>query len=45
MGLQTVAEFVENKKILDKLNKIGVDFVQGFHFGEVQNLIGTNKFK
>jgi len=45
MGLQTVAEFVENKNILDQLNKIGVDFVQGFHFGEVQNLIGTNKFK
>ena len=45
MGLHTIAEFVENKKILSKLNKIGVDFVQGFYFGKVQNLIGTYKFK
>ena len=45
MGLLTIAEFVENKKILDKLNKIGVDFVQGFHFGKVQVLIGTDEFK
>ena len=45
MGLLTIAEFVENKKILDKLNKIGVDFVQGFHFGEVQVLAGTDEFK
>jgi len=44
MGLQTIAEFVENKKILNKLNKIGVDFVQGYHFGGVKTLIGTSKF-
>jgi len=31
MGKKTVAEFVENEQILNKLNKIGVDYVQGYH--------------
>jgi len=31
MGLKTIAEFVENQKILDKLKEIKVDFVQGFY--------------
>jgi len=39
MGLQTIAEFVENKNILDKLNTIGVDFAQGYYFGKIQTLI------
>lgn len=39
MGLKTIAEFVENKKILDKLKQIGVDYVQGYHFGKIQTLI------
>jgi len=30
MGLQTIAEFVENQAILDKLEQIGVDYAQGF---------------
>lgn len=30
MGLSTVAEFVENDSIIDKLKKIGVDFGQGY---------------
>ncbi|MCH8261543.1 MAG: EAL domain-containing protein [Proteobacteria bacterium] len=42
MGLKTIAEFVENKKILDKLKQIGVDYVQGYHFGEIQTLIQTS---
>lgn len=41
MGLEIIAEFVENKKILDKLKRIGVDFAQGYHFGEIQTLIET----
>ncbi|MFB3090824.1 MAG: EAL domain-containing protein, partial [Gammaproteobacteria bacterium] len=42
MGLKTIAEFAENKKILDKLKQIGVDYVQGYHFGEIQTLIQTS---
>jgi EAL domain-containing protein (putative c-di-GMP-specific phosphodiesterase class I) len=30
MGIQTVAEFVENEEILACLKEIGVDFAQGY---------------
>jgi EAL domain-containing protein (putative c-di-GMP-specific phosphodiesterase class I) len=30
MGLKTVAEFVENNEILEKLRAIGVDYAQGY---------------
>lgn len=33
MGLQTVAEFVESAAILECLQDIGVDYVQGYHLG------------
>lgn len=33
LGLKTVAEFVEDKKILVSLQHIGVDFVQGYELG------------
>jgi Amt family ammonium transporter len=33
MGKRTVAEFVENEAILERLREIGVDFVQGYHIG------------
>jgi EAL domain-containing protein (putative c-di-GMP-specific phosphodiesterase class I) len=33
MGKQTIAEFVENRMILDRLREIGVDFAQGFALG------------
>ncbi|MBE9527435.1 MAG: EAL domain-containing protein, partial [Proteobacteria bacterium] len=33
MGKQTIAEFVENQDILDELNKIGVDYAQGYYLG------------
>jgi len=33
MGLQTIAEFVENEAILAELRDIGVDFAQGFELG------------
>jgi len=31
MGLKTIAEFVENQAILEKLTKIGIDYSQGYH--------------
>lgn len=38
MGLQTVAEFVENEEILDQLRELGVDYAQGYHLGHPQPL-------
>jgi len=34
MNLQTIAEFVENKEILDKLSSIGLDYAQGYHIAK-----------
>ncbi|MEO1962879.1 MAG: EAL domain-containing protein [Cycloclasticus sp.] len=31
MGLETIAEFVEDEAILDKLREIGVTYAQGYH--------------
>ena len=30
MDIQTIAEFAENDEIIDKLQKLGVDFAQGY---------------
>ncbi|MCB1771998.1 MAG: EAL domain-containing protein [Gammaproteobacteria bacterium] len=38
MGLRTIAEFVENDRILAILRRIGVDFAQGYHFGQPRPL-------
>ena len=35
MGKKTIAEFVENKNILEKIKEIGVDYAQGYGVGEV----------
>ncbi len=32
MNIKTVAEFVENKEIFDKLKNMGVDYFQGYYF-------------
>ncbi len=34
MGLKTVAEFVEDEAILEKIRSIGIDYAQGYHFGK-----------
>lgn len=34
MGIETVAEFVENQDILDELANIGIDYAQGYHIGK-----------
>lgn len=34
MGKQTIAEFVENEFILERLKEIGVDYAQGFHISK-----------
>ncbi|MEM1229520.1 MAG: DUF1631 family protein [Pseudomonadota bacterium] len=38
MGKKTIAEFVENKAVLDKLGEIGVDFGQGWEIDRPQLL-------
>ncbi|MEW8584674.1 MAG: EAL domain-containing protein, partial [Candidatus Thiodiazotropha sp.] len=30
MGLETIAEFVENDRVLHRLQDIGIDYAQGF---------------
>ncbi|MCW8853345.1 MAG: EAL domain-containing protein [Gammaproteobacteria bacterium] len=42
LGIATIAEFVHNQAILDYVQNMGIDYVQGFHLGEpvaIENLI------
>ncbi len=41
-GKRTVAEFVENKDIISKLEEIGVDYAQGYYFNAPTPLIENN---
>ena len=41
MGLKTIAEFVENEEILQKLREIGVDYAQGYHVHKPEPLEET----
>ncbi len=34
MGKKTIAECVENERVMTKLNEIGVDLAQGYHLGK-----------
>ncbi|WP_299878140.1 EAL domain-containing protein [uncultured Cocleimonas sp.] len=38
MSIQTVAEFVEDAEILNKISEIGVDFAQGYHLNKPERL-------
>ncbi|MCG9698255.1 EAL domain-containing protein [Shewanella sp. Isolate11] len=38
MGIETVAEFVENQAIIDRLESIGIDYAQGYAIGRPQSL-------
>ncbi len=38
MNKKTIAEYVENKKILEALTELKVDYVQGYHLGKPQPL-------
>ena len=39
MKLKTVAEYVENQDIMDILEKIGIDYAQGYYIGKPEPLI------
>jgi len=38
MGLKTIAEYVENEKVLNKIKELGVDFAQGYGIAKPQPL-------
>lgn len=43
LGKKTVAEFVENAAIVEKLRELGVDYAQGYHCGRpapIQDVVG-----
>ncbi|WP_299404446.1 EAL domain-containing protein [Acaryochloris sp. IP29b_bin.148] len=41
MGLQTIAEYVENRAILNLLNEFNIDFAQGHYFSPARPLVET----
>jgi diguanylate cyclase (GGDEF)-like protein/PAS domain S-box-containing protein len=43
MGIQTIAEFVENQTILEKITAIGVDYAQGYSIAQPRPLTFTNR--
>ncbi len=44
MGIQTIAEFVENQDILEKITAIGVDYAQGYGIAKPSPLCFTADF-
>ena len=40
MNIKTIAEFVENKEIFEKLKELGVDYFQGYYFSPPKKEIG-----
>ena len=38
MEMKTIAEYVENQEVYDKLIEIGVDYGQGYYFGKSEKL-------
>lgn len=45
LGIQIIAEYVENEHLHDALNDIGVDFAQGYEFGRPEPLDETTDMK
>lgn len=43
MGMQTIAEFVENEQVYDRVRSLGVDYVQGYYLGKPQLELQTAK--
>ena len=45
MGLKTIAEFVENESIRERLVEIGIDYAQGYHIGKPRALAGEDEVR
>ena len=41
IGIKTVAEFVENEAILEKLREIGIDYAQGYAIDQPKPLLDS----
>lgn len=42
LGRKTIAEFVENRDILELLRSYGVDYAQGYYIGRPENKINDS---
>ncbi len=42
MGMRTIAEFVENEEVLEKLREMGVDYAQGYFVGRPVELFASS---
>lgn len=43
LGIQTIAEFVENERLYEIIKGCGVDMAQGYHLGRPENIDATSK--
>jgi diguanylate cyclase (GGDEF)-like protein/PAS domain S-box-containing protein len=41
MGMRTIAEFVENEQVYERVRSLGVDYVQGYYLGKPQSALVT----
>ncbi len=39
MGMRTIAEFVENGQVFERVRSLGVDYVQGYYLGKPQSTL------
>jgi diguanylate cyclase (GGDEF)-like protein/PAS domain S-box-containing protein len=39
MGMRTIAEFVENEQVYERVRSLGVDYVQGYYLGKPQSTL------
>ncbi|HHJ16998.1 MAG TPA: EAL domain-containing protein [Gammaproteobacteria bacterium] len=42
MGMRTIAEFVENEQVFERVRSLGVDYVQGYYLGKPQTSLETS---
>jgi len=45
MGMQTIAEFVENEQVFERVRSLGVDYVQGYYLGKPLSILETVNIK
>jgi diguanylate cyclase (GGDEF)-like protein/PAS domain S-box-containing protein len=41
MGMRTIAEFVENEQVFERVRGLGVDYVQGYYLGKPHSILET----